>query len=110
MAKRKSEAALAVALEVNWQTAISSDMVAHMKTAIDIADSLLEAAKQAAARDGTTLRALVELGLRQVLETKKRGKAFRPRRASFRGEGLQAAARELSWEQMRELAYGERGR
>ena len=85
-------------------------MVTYMKTTIDIADPLLEAAKKAAAREGTTLRALVELGLRQVIETRKRGGAFRLRKASFRGQGLQPAAKDLTWEQMRELAYGERGR
>lgn len=85
-------------------------MVTHMKTTIDIADPLLEAAKKVAAREGTTLRALVERGLRQVLETRKRGGAFRLRKASFRGEGLQPAAKGLSWDQIRELAYGERGR
>jgi hypothetical protein len=81
-----------------------------MKTTIDIADPLLEAAKEAAAREGTTLRALVELGLRQVLETREHRGAFRLRKASFRGQGLQPGAMDLSWEQMRELAYGERGR
>lgn len=92
------------------QAAVSGDMVTHMKTTIDIADPLLEAAKKAAAREGTTLRALVELGLRQVLDTRKRSGTFRLRKASFRGEGLQPAATDLSWEQMRELAYGKRGR
>jgi hypothetical protein len=92
------------------QATIYSDMVTRMKTTIDIANPLLEAAKKAAAREGTTLRALVELGLRQVLETRRRGGAFRLRKASFRGQGLQPAAKDLSWEQMRELAYGERGR
>jgi len=81
-----------------------------MKTTIDISDPLLEAAKKAAAREGTTLRALVELGLRQVLEARKRGGAFRLRKATFRGQGLQPEAKELSWEQLRELAYGERTR
>ena len=36
-------------------------MVAHMKTTIEIPDPLFEAAKKAAVRDGTTLKALVEL-------------------------------------------------
>ncbi len=81
-----------------------------MKTTIDIADRLLEAAKKTAAREGTTLRALVELGLRQVLESRKRGGAFRLRKASFGGQGLQPGAKDLSWDQIRELAYGDRGR
>ena len=85
-------------------------MNTHMKTTIEISDPLLKSAKKAAAREGTTLRALVELGLRQVIETRKRGEAFRLRKASFRGQGLQPTAKDLTWEQMRELAYGERGR
>jgi Bacterial antitoxin of type II TA system, VapB len=36
-----------------------------MKTTIDIADALLEEARQAAEASRTTLRALVEAGLRQ---------------------------------------------
>ncbi|MBW2245376.1 MAG: DUF2191 domain-containing protein, partial [Deltaproteobacteria bacterium] len=39
-----------------------------MKTTIDIADSILEQARDLAARQGTTLRALVEEGLRGVVE------------------------------------------
>jgi len=81
-----------------------------MKTTIDISDPLLESAKKVAAREGTTLRALVELGLRQVLESRKRGGVFRLRKASFNGDGLQPAAKDLSWDQIRELAYGDRGR
>lgn len=84
-------------------------MVSHMKTTIDIADPLLEATRKVAAREGTTLRALVEQGLRQVLKSKKQGGAFKLRNASFRGDGLQPAASNLSWEQIRELSYGERG-
>ena len=38
-----------------------------MKMTLDIADPLLREAEQLAARDGTTLRALVEQGLRQVV-------------------------------------------
>jgi hypothetical protein len=79
-------------------------MVTRMKTTIDISDPLLEAAKKAAAREGTTLRALIELGLRQVIETRGRGAEYRLRKASFRGNGLQPAAKDLTWEQMRELA------
>lgn len=85
-------------------------MGAHMKTTIDIADGILADARRLATRQGTTLRALVEAGLRQVVAEHKRSAApFRLRRASFKGRGLRPDMRGLSWEQLRELAYEEHG-
>ncbi len=40
-----------------------------MKTTIDIADPLLREARKLANREGTTLRALVEQGLRHVIRS-----------------------------------------
>ncbi len=42
-------------------------MATHMKTTIDINDELFRSARQRANETGTTFRALVEEGLRQVL-------------------------------------------
>ena len=80
-----------------------------MKTTIDIADSLLASAKHLAAQRGTTLRALVESGLRRVLEEGDRGEPFRLRDASFGGHGLQREFREGDWERLRDAAYEGRG-
>ena len=78
-----------------------------MKTTIDIPEPLLESARQVAANEGTTLKALVESGLREVLRSRERDESFKLRKVSFGGKGLQAGAGELSWEEIRELAYGE---
>jgi hypothetical protein len=81
-------------------------MGTHMKTTIDIADSLLAEAKATAAREGTTVRALVEEGLRRVMPEHGRKTRFRLRDGSFRkGKGLQPHVREGAWESVRELIY-----
>jgi hypothetical protein len=80
-----------------------------MKTTIEIADSLLREAKRVAAREGTTLRALIEHGLRRALAERKRRAGFRLRRATFKGHGLRPDVRDLGWERLREMGYQGRG-
>ena len=84
-------------------------MVTHMKTTVDIADSLLAEAKRQAAEDATTLRELVEEGLRAVLAARKASGPVRLRDASFTGHGLQPGVREGDWETIRDLIYEGRG-
>ncbi len=80
-----------------------------MKTTVEIPDSLLQEARKVALREGTTVRAMVEQGLRQVLARRKSATAFRLRKATFKGEGLQPEVSGASWERIREMAYEERG-
>ena len=80
-----------------------------MKTTVEIADSLLASAKRLAAERGTTLRALVEMGLRRVLEDSQSSERFRLRDASVDGRGLQPEFRDGDWEQIRDAAYEGRG-
>lgn len=83
-------------------------MGAHMKTTVDIADGLLTAAKQRAARDGTTVRALIEAGLQRILaEDDTERMVFRLRRASVPGEGMVES--DASWAELRRMAYEGRG-
>ena len=42
-------------------------MVSHMKTTLNIDDSVMQRLREEAARRGTTMSALVEAGLRRVL-------------------------------------------
>ena len=79
-----------------------------MKTTIEISDPLLDKARRLAARDGTTLRALVERGLRHVL-TEKKSKPFKLRKASFKGTGLHPDLKDATWQEILELSYGDRG-
>lgn len=86
------------------------DMGAHMKTTVDIADALLQAARRTARREGTTVRAIIERGLRWVLQEEAAcRKPFKLRKASFRGKGLQPEFAGAEWGAVRDAAYRERG-
>ena len=80
-------------------------MVSHMKTTIQIPDSLFEEARRVAQRERVTMRSLVEAGLRQVLSDRSKRGAFRLRRATFRGKGLQPGLEGASWDRIRDAIY-----
>ena len=80
-----------------------------MKTTIEISDPLLREARKLAEREGVTLRALVERGLRRVVTETKPGAPFKLRRATFKGRGLKADLRGASWDKLSDLIYEGRG-
>jgi hypothetical protein len=80
-----------------------------MKTTVEIPDTLLEEVRSVAAREGVTLRGLIERGLHQVVRDAAAGRSFKLRRASFRGNGLQPEFEDASWEQIRDAIYRGRG-
>ncbi|MEX5214480.1 MAG: type II toxin-antitoxin system VapB family antitoxin [Nitrospiraceae bacterium] len=80
-----------------------------MKTTIHIPDSLFEEARKLAHRERTTLKALVEQGLRRIVSERKRRSGFRLRKVTFKGQGLHPHLAGASWEQLRELSYEGRG-
>ena len=84
-------------------------MASHMKTTIQIPDSLFEEVRKLAAKEKTTLKALVEEGLRLILAKHSQRSIFRLRKASFKGKGLQPGLTEASWEQIRDRIYEGRG-
>lgn len=84
-------------------------MVSHMKTTVQIPDPLLASAKDIARRDGTTLAALVEEGLRKIVHERERhAKPFRLADASVDGEGM-TPEYAASWESVRDAIYKGRG-
>lgn len=85
------------------------DTSTHMKTTVEISDSLLKDVKRVAARDHTTVRALIEEGLRRVTAERAAAKSFKLRKASFRGKGLQGPMAGASWQQIRDASYEGRG-
>lgn len=80
-------------------------MVRRMKTTVEIADPLLAKAKRHAAARGTTVRALIEAGLRRVLEEEDRKQRFHLRDVSFEGEGLAPEFAGGGWQRIREAIY-----
>ena len=80
-----------------------------MKTTVELPEALLREAKRVALRERTTVRALIERGLRTVLGGRRPAERFVLRRASFRGDGLTAGTSLRDWDAIRDLAYSERG-
>ena len=84
-------------------------MVSHMKTTIQIPDSLYNEMKKLARREQMTIKALVEQSLRRIVSERQRRGHFRLRKATFKGKGLQPHLAGASWDQVLHLSYEGRG-
>jgi len=85
-------------------------MVPHiMKTTVEIGNDLIARAKALATRRKTTLRALIEQGLRQVLQDEQQVPEFELRDASVDGQGLRDEFRDKDWAALRQAAYEDHG-
>lgn len=80
-----------------------------MKTTVDIAEPLLRQAKRLAARRGTTLREVLEAGLRKELAAEREPTRPPIRTHTFGGKGLQAGLEWGDWAAIRSLSYEGRG-
>jgi Bacterial antitoxin of type II TA system, VapB len=82
-----------------------------MRTTIEINDVLLRQAKQVALERKLSLKAVVEAALRQFLHQTQAPQqaAFKLRKCSFKGEGLQPGLDWHDWEKIRGLIYEGRG-
>lgn len=79
-----------------------------MKTTVDLPEQLVHEAQDLARAEGTTLRALVEDGLRDVLTRHRSGPQFRLPDASVDGNGLRPEFRDAGWDELRAAIYGDR--
>jgi hypothetical protein len=84
-------------------------MVSHMKTTIQIPDSLFEEMRKLAHREQTTMKSIVEESLRRTITERQRRSRFRLRKATFKGKGLQPHLAGTSWDQILQLSYEGRG-
>ena len=80
-----------------------------MKTTIELPEALFDKAKRHARKHKTTLKALIEQGLRQVLATKADAAPFQLRDASVNGKGLNPEYRDAGWDQLRDSIYHGQG-
>ena len=80
-------------------------MVRYMKTTVQIPEPLFKEARKVAQEEGTTLKALIEAGLRRIIGDRKQRAPFKLRKASFKGDGLRPDLAGASWDRIRELAY-----
>ena len=80
-----------------------------MKTTDHIPDTLLKEARKIANQEQTTIKALIEEGLRLTIESRKHKDKFRLRNTTFKGNGLQPNIAGASWEKIRDLSYRGRG-
>ena len=80
-----------------------------IKTTVEISDPLLREVRKLAARQGVTLRTLIERGLLRVISDANPAKPFKLRRASFKGKGLQPEFQGVSWDRLRDAAYQDHG-
>jgi hypothetical protein len=79
-----------------------------MKTTIDIPDALFTRARAHARRSGRTLRALVEEGLRRVVDDEVAPSGFALGDHSVGDKGDPNPLESLSWQDLRDEIYGGR--
>jgi hypothetical protein len=80
-----------------------------MKTTVELPDDLLERSKAVARRENSTLKALIEEGLRLALRARTRKSTAPFSVQPFQGDGLSAEFTGSGWERIRDEIYRDRG-
>ncbi len=85
-------------------------MASHMKTTVQIPDALLADVKRIAAKRKTTLKSLIDEGLRLVIDNEqKKKKPFKLKDCSVGDPNAPWPLEGKSWDEILALAYGDRG-
>jgi hypothetical protein len=79
-----------------------------VKTTVEIQDGLLERARRHARRSGRSVRALIEEGLRLVLQQEVRRGAYELVDRSVGNAGDENPLERFTWQDLREEIYGGR--
>lgn len=79
--------------------------VIFMKTTVEISDDLLKRSQLVAKREGTTLRAVLEEGLRLALKLRQTRQETEFRFPTFGKGGLNQEFRDAPWESIRDAIY-----
>jgi predicted transcriptional regulator len=76
-----------------------------MKTTVNLPDELLREAQELARRERTTVKELIETGLRAVIKQRTRESSFQLQDAGVDGRGLRPEFRGARWEQIRDAIH-----
>jgi hypothetical protein len=76
-----------------------------MKTTVNLPDELLREAQELARREGTTLREMIETGLRAIVAKRSAESTFVLVDASVDGDGMQPEFRGAPWSKVRDTIY-----
>jgi hypothetical protein len=79
-----------------------------MKTTVELPDDLLQEVHRLARTEGTSMKSLMEEGLRAVIARHRAAGTFTLRDASVTGHGLAAEFAAADWAKIREAGYGDR--
>ena len=80
-----------------------------MKTTIEIAEDLFARTRELARREGTTMRALIEEGLRATLARREQKAPYHWPDLSVGGDGVSPEVAEGGWELIRDRIYSGQG-
>jgi hypothetical protein len=79
-----------------------------MKITVDVSDPLLAHARRLARRRGSTLRAVIEEGLRAVVSGQAHPSGYKLPDCAVGGRGPATALRDAPWADWRAAIYGKR--